>query len=139
MYASLTLLGKRLITSRSFLSALALGIVSMGLVSCGDDADEAVVQVVASPTSEPTVEPPAPTATIAPPTATSVPPTAPTETPYWAKKILPGMAMEQYPPVNTRTDYELKNTQEWLNGEPTTIAAIRDSGRIVLVDFWTYT
>ena len=56
-----------------------------------------------------------------------------------AKKIVPGIAMEQYPPVNTRTDYELKNTQEWLNGEPTTIAEIRDSGRVVVVDFWTYT
>ena len=49
------------------------------------------------------------------------------------------MAMKQYPPVNDRTDYELRNTQEWLNGEPTTIAEIRDSGRVVLVDFWTYT
>ena len=77
-----------------------------------------------------------PTATQAP-TAT-IAPTA-TETPYWAKQILPGMAMDQYPPLNTRTDYELKNTQEWLNGEPTTIAEIRDSGRVVLVDFWTYT
>ena len=47
--------------------------------------------------------------------------------------------MEQYPSLNTRTDYELKNTQEWLNGEPTTIAEIRDSGRVVVVDFWTYT
>ena len=43
--------------------------------------------------------------------------------------------MDQYPPLNTRTDYELKNTQGWLNGEPTTIAEIRDSGRVVLVDF----
>lgn len=47
--------------------------------------------------------------------------------------------MEQYPPLNTRTDYELRNTQEWLNGEPTTIEALRESGEVVLVDFWTYT
>ena len=63
----------------------------------------------------------------------------PTETPYWAKGFLPGIAMEQYPPLNTRTDYELKNTQEWLNGDPTTIKALRESGEVVLVDFWTYT
>ena len=78
----------------------------------------------------------APAATVAP-TATLVP-TA-TETPYWAKGFLPGIAMEQYPPLNTRTDYELRNTQEWLNGDPTTIKALRESGEVVLVDFWTYT
>ena len=88
------------------------------------------------------LETPALTAT-AVPTATQaptaiVPPTA-TETPYWAEKIIPGTAMDLYPPLNDRTDYELRNTQEWLNGGPTTIKALRESGRIVLVDFWTYT
>ena len=142
MYASLTLLRNRLIASRSSLLALAVVLVSAELMSCGGDAGEEVVQVSASPTSEPTVETPAPTATTAPtvvvpPTATAV--AAEAETPYWAKPILPGMAMKQYPPVNDRTDYELKSTQEWLNGEQTTIAEIRESGRVVLVDFWTYT
>ena len=142
MYASLTLLRNRLIVWRSSLLALAVVILSAGLVSCGGDADEQTVQIPSTLTSEPTVEMPAPTATTAPtvvvpPTATAVP--AEAETPYWAKPILPGMAMKQYPPVNDRTDYELRNTQEWLNGEPTTIAEIRDSGRVVLVDFWTYT
>ena len=47
--------------------------------------------------------------------------------------------MKLYPPVNDRTDYELRNTQEWLNGEPTNITALRESGKVVLVDFWTYT
>ena len=47
--------------------------------------------------------------------------------------------MKLYPPVNDRIDYELRNTQEWLNGEPTNIAALRESGKVVLVDFWTYT
>ena len=149
MYASLTLLRNRLIAWRSSLLVLAVVILSAGLVSCGGDTGEETVQIPATPTSEPTVEMPAPTATTAPtvvvpPTATVVPPTATAvpaeaETPYWAKPILPGMAMKQYPPVNDRTDYELRNTQEWLNGEPTTIAEIRDSGRVVLVDFWTYT
>ena len=149
MYASLTLLRNRLIAWRSSLLVLAVVILSAGLVSCGGDTGEETVQIPSTPTSEPTVEMPAPTATTAPtvvvpPTATVVPPTATAvpaeaETPYWAKPILPGMAMKQYPPVNDRTDYELRNTQEWLNGEPTTIAEIRDSGRVVLVDFWTYT
>ena len=149
MYASLTLLRNRLIAWRSSLLALAVVILSAGLVSCGGDTGEETVQIPATPTSEPTVEMPAPTATTAPTvvvpsTATVVPPTATAvpaeaEKPYWAKPILPGMAMKQYPPVSDRTDYELRSTQEWLNGEPTTIAEIRDSGRVVLVDFWTYT
>lgn len=105
------------------------------LAACGSDTPEqVVVYVTATPDAS------APTATVAP-TATLVPTLAPTptETPYWAKGFLPGIAMEQYPPLNTRTDYELRNTQEWLNGEPTTIKALRESGEVVLVDFWTYT
>ena len=136
MYASLTLFTARHIATPSFL-ALALIALAVLLVSCGEDIpDESVKNPIV------TEELPAPTATFAPtatqfPTAT-IAPTA-TETPYWAKKITPGIAMEQYPPVNDRTDYELRNTQEWLNGDPTTIAALRESGKVVLIDFWTYT
>ena len=136
MYASLTLFTARHIATPSFL-ALALIALAVLLVSCGEDIAE---EVAKNPTA--TEKLPDPTATFAPtatqfPTAT-IAPTA-TETPYWAKKITPGIAMEQYPPVNDRTDYELRNTQEWLNGDPTTIAALRESGKVVLVDFWTYT
>ena len=109
--------------------------VGFSLAGCGSDArEQVVVYVTATPDAS------APTATVAP-TATLVPTAAPTptETPYWAKGFLPGIAMEQYPPLNTRTDYELRNTQDWLNGEPTTIKALRESGEVVLVDFWTYT
>ena len=48
-------------------------------------------------------------------------------------------AIEKYPPLNERTDYGLRNTQEWLNGGPTTIMELQEAGKIVLVDFWTYT
>ena len=139
MYASLTLFTKRLTSPRTYLLTTAAIVLALILISCGAEEGDsgAIVQVAATSAPEPTATTaPEPTATQAP-TAT-IAPTA-TETPYWAKQILPGMAMKQYPPVNTRTDYELKNTQEWLNGEPTTIAEIRDSGRVVLVDFWTYT
>ena len=139
MYVSLTLLRNRQIARRSYLLIAAVVVIGLALVSCGaEEGDGGEIAQVAATTV------PAPTATTAPPpTATQAPtatiaPTA-TESPYWAKKILPGIAMEQYPPVNDRTDYELKNTQEWLNGEPTTIAEIRDNGRVVVVDFWTYT
>ena len=141
MYASLTLFNTRLTIPRTYLLITAIVVLGLMLVSCGAEEGDGgeVAQVAATATTAPD-----PTATTAPPpTATQAPtatiaPTA-TETPYWAKKIVPGIAMEQYPPVNDRTDYELKNTQEWLNGEPTTIAEIRDSGRVVVVDFWTYT
>ncbi len=141
MYASLTLFNTRLTIPRTYLLIAAIVALSLILVSCGSEEGdgEEVAQVAATATSAPE-----PTATTAPPPTATQAPTAtiaptPTETPYWAKKIIPGIAMEQYPPVNDRTDYELKNTQEWLNGEPTTIAEIRDSGRVVVVDFWTYT
>ncbi len=146
MYASLTLFTKRLTSPRTYLLTTAAIVLALTMISCGAEEGDSgeVAQVAATSAPEPTATmAPPPTATQALPTATQAPtatiaPTA-TETPYWAKQILPGMAMEQYPPLNTRTDYELKNTQEWLNGEPTTIAEIRDSGRVVLVDFWTYT
>ena len=141
MYASLTLFNTRLTIPRPYLLIAAISALSLILVSCGAEEGDSgeVAQVAATATSVPD-----PTATTAPPPTATQAPTAtiaptPTETPYWAKKIIPGIAMEQYPPVNDRTDYELKNTQEWLNGEPTTIAEIRDSGRVVVVDFWTYT
>lgn len=137
MYASLTLFT----SPRSYLLTAAIVVLGLMLVSCGAEEGDGgeVAQIAATATSVPD-----PTATTAPPPTATQAPTAtiaptPTETPYWAKKILPGIAMEQYPPVNDRTDYELKNTQEWLNGDPTTIKELRESGRIVLVDFWTYT
>ena len=139
MYASLTLFTKRLTSPRTYLLTTAMVVLGLILISCGAEEGDSgdVAQVAATSAPEPTATTaPPPTATQAP--TVTIAPTA-TETPYWAKQILPGMAMEQYPPVNTRTDYELKNTQEWLNGKPTTIAEIRDSGRVVLVDFWTYT
>ena len=134
MYASLTL-PRRHLTPSYLLATLVLTAFSLVVVGCGSDSGEVVVQYVTA-----TPNPSAPTATVAP-TPTLVPTAAPTPTttPYWAKGFLPGIAMEQYPPLNTRTDYELRNTQEWLNGEPTSIKALRDSGEVVLVDFWTYT
>ncbi|MXZ03770.1 MAG: hypothetical protein F4Y88_08950 [Chloroflexi bacterium] len=141
MYASLTLFTKRFTSPRLYLLITVVVVLGLVLVSCGTEEGDGgeVAQTATTATS-----PPDPTATTAPPPTATQAPTAtiaptPTETPYWAKKILPGIAMEQYPPVNDRTDYELKNTQEWLNGDPTTIKELRESGRIVLVDFWTYT
>ena len=79
---------------------------------------------------EPTSAPMLPTNT---PEPTSTP--VPTATPMPA----PATAADLLPPIGPVRTYELRNTQEWLNGDPTTIAALRDSGEVVLIDFWTYT
>lgn len=154
---------KNLTIPRSLLLTTALVIISVALMSCGsDDTSGEVVQVATSPapTIAPTDQPLATTATVqqqpasasasiatltpAPtqvPTAKIVPTTMvePTpEPPYWTR-IGVRDAIEKYPPLNERTDYGLRNTQKWLNGGPTTIRDLQEAGKIVLVDFWTYT
>ena len=42
-------------------------------------------------------------------------------------------------PVLSEAEFELVNTQEWLNSAPMSIGDLTDQGRVVLVDFWTYT
>ncbi len=37
------------------------------------------------------------------------------------------------------SDLELAGIEGWLNSEPLTLAGLREGGRVVLVDFWTYT
>ena len=72
------------------------------------------------------------------PTPTPMPPT-PTSEPTATPTPVPATAAELLPPIGPVRTYELRNTQEWLNGGPTTIAALRDGGEVVLIDFWTYT
>ena len=166
MQASLTLFSKRLITSPSYLLPTALVIISVALVACGSgDEPEQLGQVktsnittddsvnepapITAPDQQPTSPPEAttaPPATVAPqpteaPTATVAPTETPEPTPeppYWTQ-IGVRDAIEKYPPLNERTDYALRNTQEWLNGEPTSIKELQEAGKIVLIDFWTYT
>ena len=142
MYASLPVFLKSHTIRRHF-AALILVILAVSLASCGDDVAQETSQTPTNATSDPphtaNVKPtstPAPTATIAPtPTATAEPTPAP---PYWTQ-IEVRDAADQYPPLNEFTNYELRNTQEWLNGDPTTIKELQEAGKIILVDFWTYT
>lgn len=71
------------------------------------------------------------------PTATPMPIPTPTSTPVPSEPTM--TASEQLPAIGPIRTYELRNTQEWLNGEPTTIEELRRAGEVVLVDFWTYT
>ena len=97
------------------------------VVSCGDDAAPLVV----------------PTATPGP-APTSVPPTEPPPTPTVAPAATPTVEVVEETedlvlPVITEKQYELIGTQEWINSDPLTLEGLADEGKVVLVDFWTYT
>ena len=77
------------------------------------------VQVAPTATPPPTIAPP-PSPTSAPPTPTTEPATA--------------AATGQYPAAP-----ELRETGEWINSEPFTLAGMQDENKVVLIDFWTYT
>ena len=154
---------KNLTIPRSLFLTSGLVIISAALTSCAsDDTSGEIVRIAISPalTVAPTDQPLATiaptqqqpdspsvsTATLAPaPTQAPTAIIAPTATveptpepPYWTR-IGVRDAIEKYPPISERTDYGLRNTQEWLNGKPTTIRDLQEAGKIVLVDFWTYT
>ena len=97
-------------------------------VACSSGSDEAPPAAPA-PTSQPTAAPTAqPTTPPEPPTATPAPPPTPvlTETPA-------PQAME-YPAAP-----DLRQTGGWVNSEPFSLDEIRVEGKVVLIDFWTYT
>ena len=82
-----------------------------------------------------------PTATQSP--ATAVPPTepppAPTATPtVEVVQVDEGPELPILPVISTR-EHKLIGTQEWINSEPLTLAGLADEGKVVLIDFWTYT
>ncbi len=42
-------------------------------------------------------------------------------------------------PVISPKQFELTGAQGWINSDPLTIEGLTDEGKVVLVDFWTYT
>ena len=100
----------------------AFGVVSMGLLIF---ALATLLTLSACGSEEPT-------ATAVPvPTATSMPdPTAeptPTEVP-----------VARTEPIEL-FDKDVRDIDGWINSEPTSIAELTSQGKVVLVDFWTYT
>ena len=103
--------------NRRIAFAATVAAVAMAVIGCASPAEPTSTPMLPMPTNTPEpTSPPVPTAT----------PTSAT-------------AAELLPPIGPVRTYELRNTQEWLNGDPTTIAALRDDGEVVLIDFWTYT
>ena len=119
----------------------AFGAVSIGILiftlatlltlsACGSDEPE----VVDTATPEPVV-----------PTATSAPePTEePTSEPTVEPTAEPTEAPTQAPVARTEPiellDKDVRDIDAWINSEPTSIAELTSQGKVVLVDFWTYT
>ncbi len=71
-----------------------------------------------APTASPVVAPPSPT--VAPPSPTAAPPSPPPD----------GLAAPRPAP-------EIAD-EIWLNGPPQSLAALRQAGRVALVEFWTF-
>jgi len=98
--------------------SLLAAITAFAISACGGDLDpaNAPTQIVLAPTATPSGDAPEPTHT---PVVT---PTRPLPLPTYPDGIL-----------------EVHGANGWLNSEPFTIAEQTASGKVVLVDFWTYT
>ena len=111
---------------------VAFAVIAVGCSSSDDDAAapaEAAatsppLAAQAAPIAVPTV-PPAPTSPL--PTATSVP-----DTPTPVPEPTDDTAMYDDAP-------ELRQTGGWVNSDPFTLTGMQEEGKVVLVDFWTYT
>ena len=110
-------------------AALLITALAAVAVACSSDGDTTPAAAPA-PTTPPTVAPtPQPTTPPEPPTATPVPPT-PTPPPT----AMPAPQAMEYPAAP-----ELMQTGGWVNSEPFTLGEMQTEGKVVLIDFWTYT
>jgi len=139
---------KRLTRLKGALATFGLTLLLVAATACSDDEPAAQVDLIgdastpeaaakapaaAEPTSGPTAAPTA-APTAGPPTQTpaiepSTPVPAPAEIPAAGASALTG---------NTPAP-ELAETGEWINSEPFTLSDQFDMGKVVLIDFWTYT
>ena len=104
----------------------------LSVAACGGES---------APLAVPTATPgPPPTAVPATESApTPVPTVAPIATPTSeAVRIDEGPELPILPVISTR-EHKLVGTQEWINSEPLTLAGLAEEGKVVLIDFWTYT
>ena len=115
---------------RAGLLSIMFLVASLALVaaacSSGDPEPDEPVVVNVPPTSTPVPLPP--TSTPVPPPTT--PPATPTPEPEPAK-----VAVIEYP-LAPEINY---TGQQWVNSEPFLLSDMQAEGKVVLVDFWTYT
>ena len=114
--------------------AVAAMAAALLAVSCGDDAAPLVVPTATqgpAPTSVPPTEPPPP--------PTAAPTAEPTATPtVEVVQAEPELELPVLPVISTR-EHQLIGTQEWINSDPLTLEGLAEEGKVVLLDFWTYT
>ena len=115
---------------RAVILAAAAMAAALVVAACGGEA---------APLTVPTATPgPAPTAVPAtePPPAPTADPTA---TPnVEVVQVDEGPELPVLPVISTR-EHKLVGTQEWINSDPLTLKGLADEGKVVLIDFWTYT
>ncbi len=123
--------GMRVGRGAILVAAMAAALIA---VACGSES---------APLTVPTPTPgPAPTAvppTEPPPAQTAVPPAEPTATPtVEVVQVDEGPELPVLPVISNR-EHKLVGTQEWINSEPLTLKGLAEEGKVVLIDFWTYT
>ena len=116
----------------------AFGAVSIGILIF---ALATLLTLSACGSDEPTATAvPAPTATSVPdPTATSAPDPTPEPTEEPTAEPEPTEAPAARTEPVELLDKDVRNIDGWINSEPTSIAQLTSEGKVVLVDFWTYT
>ena len=117
---------------RVLIVAVAAMAAALLVAACGGEPAPLVVPTVTpgpAPTAVPPTEPP----------PTTVPTIAPTASPTAeVVQVDEGPELPMLPVISTR-EHKLVGTQEWINSEPLTLAGLADEGKVVLIDFWTYT
>ena len=118
-------------------SLLALALLLVAACSSERPESTSVATSVPAPTAMPTAAPAPTSAPTQAPAATSTP----AQTPAITATPVPTPTTPEPTPNPTSPAGplapELVGTQEWVNSDPLTIEGLR--GKIVLVDFWTYT
>ena len=119
---------------RAVILAAAAMAAALVVAACGSEAAPLTV-----PTATPGPAPTAVPATEPPPAPTPVPAADPTATPtVEAVQVDEGPELPVLPVISTR-EHKLVGTQEWINSDPLTLEGLADEGKVVLIDFWTYT
>ena len=118
---------------RISLAFVLVGLLTLALAACssGEQEPEEPAFVGVPPTATPAPTPPTSTP-VPPPTA---PPATPTQAPSTPEPEPTKEAVLEYPLAP-----EINHTgQQWVNSEPFLLSDMRAEGKVVLVDFWTYT
>ncbi len=109
--------------THAFRAAVVMTLGALAVIAAACGAAETPQSSTSSDESAAAVSPPPQAAATPIPEPTAAP--EPTATPA--------------PAAEYRTAPELDKTGGWINSEPFTLAEMREQGKVVLVDFWTYT